>query len=121
MVAIDGMAPHMTVTHGLDWLRALKREVTETVEPVTTTVLRPLLSERKSDLILFVHYLKLPYMFDSTPKWSRRGWIRAVCDKITVDKQSMFLNLLKNAGMWSEILVKLKAIFIGTKTGFLHM
>ena len=44
-------------------------------------VLRPLCNcTRKSELIDTAQSLKLPYMHNSTPVWSRRGWIRAVID-----------------------------------------
>eukprot|EP00397_Hematodinium_sp_SG-2012_P027184 GEMP01028546.1.p1 GENE.GEMP01028546.1~~GEMP01028546.1.p1 ORF type:complete len:656 (+),score=127.26 GEMP01028546.1:54-2021(+) len=43
-------------------------------------LLRPLLHVRKQKLFDLASQLHLFYMQDSTPKWSRRGWIRRVLD-----------------------------------------
>ena len=64
-------------------------------------VVRPLLAVRKSDLVDFAERARVCYMQDSTPKWSRRGWIRRTLDKIaTEDLEShvSFLSQLSPAG-----------------------
>mmetsp|Transcript_36427 Transcript_36427/g.65440 ORF Transcript_36427/g.65440 Transcript_36427/m.65440 type:complete len:793 (-) Transcript_36427:107-2485(-) len=68
-------------------------------------VIRPLLSVRKADLIAFADAAAVCYMQDSTPKWSRRGWIRRTLDEIGVadtSKHSSFLATLTRAGAASE-------------------
>lgn len=47
---------------------------------------RPLLAQRKSAFLAFNERHRLPYMRDSTPKWSRRGWTRRVLDWLFCDK-----------------------------------
>ena len=47
------------------------------------TVLRPLLDLRKNAMYEYAAAAALPYMADSTPLWSRRGWTRRVLDSIT--------------------------------------
>ena len=39
---------------------------------------RPFVSISKEEIYNFAHYLKIPYLFDSTPKWSQRGMIRDI-------------------------------------------
>jgi len=45
-------------------------------------VIRPLLAIRKSELLAFANDAAVCYMQDSTPRWSRRGWIRKVLDEL---------------------------------------
>ena len=66
-----------------------------------TRVFRPLLNTRKQALLQLAKVLPLAYMADSTPKWSRRGWIRRLLDDCIHDK-NLFLSLLKSAGDASE-------------------
>lgn len=40
------------------------------------TIIRPMLNIKKSDIISFAHFHKVPYLIDSTPSWSERGKIR---------------------------------------------
>jgi tRNA(Ile)-lysidine synthetase-like protein len=40
--------------------------------------IRPFLQIPKSDIYDFAHNIKIPYLFDSTPKWSQRGMIRDI-------------------------------------------
>jgi tRNA(Ile)-lysidine synthase TilS/MesJ/uncharacterized protein (DUF924 family) len=39
---------------------------------------RPFLNITKQEIYDFAHYLNIPYLFDSTPKWSQRGMIRDI-------------------------------------------
>jgi len=39
---------------------------------------RPFLKISKSNIYSFAHQFKIPYLFDSTPKWSQRGMIRDI-------------------------------------------
>ena len=44
-------------------------------------VYRPLCAmARKADIIQFARKMQIPHMKNSTPKWSKRGWIRDVLD-----------------------------------------
>ena len=47
-------------------------------ECLGVAVLRPLLALRKQAMYEYAALVCLPYMADSTPPWSRRGWIRRV-------------------------------------------
>lgn len=38
--------------------------------------IRPMLNISKEEIYNFAHHYKIPYLFDSTPKWSQRGKIR---------------------------------------------
>jgi tRNA(Ile)-lysidine synthetase-like protein len=38
--------------------------------------IRPMLSITKSEIYQFAHTIKIPFLWDSTPKWSQRGKIR---------------------------------------------
>lgn len=40
------------------------------------TLLRPMLNIRKTSIFSFAHNYNIPYLFDSTPKWSQRGKYR---------------------------------------------
>ena len=40
--------------------------------------MRPLLTISKNDIYYYANYYKIPYLFDSTPKWSQRGMIRDI-------------------------------------------
>ena len=74
---------------------------------LNVTVLRPLLKVRKSELIEFARLAKVCYMQDSTPKWSRRGWIRHVLDEMKIQHSTRFAQLqalLSRAGAASEAL-----------------
>ncbi|CAK9029180.1 unnamed protein product [Durusdinium trenchii] len=71
------------------------------------TVLRPLLKVRKNELIEFARLAQICYMQDSTPKWSRRGWIRHVLDEMKLENPTCFSQLqtlLSQAGAASEAL-----------------
>ena len=64
-------------------------------------VVRPLLAMRKSDLVDFAERARVCYMQDSTPKWSRRGWIQRTLGKIAtedVESHVSFLSQLSRAG-----------------------
>ncbi|KAF4654061.1 hypothetical protein FOL47_010160 [Perkinsus chesapeaki] len=67
---------------------------------------RPLLlSTRKEELIACASRHNIPYMVDSTPKWSRRGWIRGVLDlgfPIEGGARRQFLMDLTLAGQLSD-------------------
>ncbi|KAF4733386.1 hypothetical protein FOZ62_031701 [Perkinsus olseni] len=69
---------------------------------------RPLLlSTRKEELIACASRHNIPYMVDSTPKWSRRGWIRGVLDlgfPPDGDSRRRFLKDLTLAGELSDAL-----------------
>ena len=64
-------------------------------------VFRPLLDVRKHALLQLAEVLPLAYMADSTPKWSRRGWIRRLLDDCVPDKDA-FLSLLTKTGDASD-------------------
>lgn len=42
------------------------------------TILRPLLNISKNEIINFAHEFNVPYVYDSTPKWSDRGKMRDI-------------------------------------------
>jgi tRNA(Ile)-lysidine synthetase-like protein len=42
------------------------------------TILRPMLEVAKKDIVLFADHNSIPHLYDSTPKWSRRGQMRDV-------------------------------------------
>ena len=87
IIHIDGMLPS-SVTQGV-------------------TVIRPLLKVRKAELISFADIAALCYMQDSTPKWSRRGWIRYVLDEMKAHEGQNFTQLqtlLSRAGIASATL-----------------
>ena len=74
---------------------------------LNVTVLRPLLQVRKQELIDFACLACVPHMLDSTPKWSRRGWIRHVLDDMKLTDSIAFEALqgrLSRAGVASEAL-----------------
>ena len=77
---------------------------------VDCVVIRPLCCDtRKDELIEAAQSIGLPYMHNSTPTWSRRGWIRAVIDGIA-NKQNL-LELLESAGQLSSRLgLKLREV-----------
>ncbi len=68
-VHINGVTPWIALENG--HLR----------EPIE--LFRPLLERRKNEFVAFASEQKLPYMYDSTPYWSRRGWIRRVLDWVS--------------------------------------
>jgi len=66
-------------------------------------ILRPLLHVRKQKLLDLATELHLFYMQDSTPTWSRRGWIRRVLDaESKFDPEKSLLPRLKALGQASE-------------------
>jgi len=76
-------------------------------EMLGVEVVRPLLGVRKDELIEFASAAGVCYMQDSTPKWSRRGWIRRTLDGIGRDSASQHAGLLEDltqAGATSEAL-----------------
>jgi tRNA(Ile)-lysidine synthase len=40
------------------------------------SILRPMLNVSKSLIVQYAHKVNIPYLYDSTPKWSRRGKLR---------------------------------------------
>ncbi|CAE8670442.1 unnamed protein product [Polarella glacialis] len=65
-------------------------------------VIRPMLSVRKEQLLRFAEEAGVCYMQDSTPRWSRRGWIRRLLDDIGLEdvaRHSRLLTALTRAGM----------------------
>ena len=66
------------------------------------TVYRPLLGLRKAAMIAFANAALLPYMADSTPRWSRRGWTRKVLDECSDEVQGPLLQALDKLGVASE-------------------
>ncbi|CAE8583228.1 unnamed protein product [Polarella glacialis] len=68
-------------------------------------VIRPMLSVRKEQLLRFAEEAGVCYMQDSTPRWSRRGWIRRLLDDIGLEdvaRHSRLLTALTRAGSASE-------------------
>lgn len=53
-------------------------------------VIRPLLQARKAQLIDFADAAGVCYMRDSTPRWSRRGWIRRLLNEKEMEDKSRF-------------------------------
>eukprot|EP00438_Fugacium_kawagutii_P035017 Skav213083 [mRNA] locus=scaffold1899:12269:16049:+ [translate_table: standard] len=89
--------PHGSIRTGISRERMSARGST-----LNVTVLRPLLKVRKQQLIAFADLAQ-----DSTPKWSRRGWIRYVLDEMKAKDAALFehlLSLLSRAGSASEAL-----------------
>jgi tRNA(Ile)-lysidine synthase TilS/MesJ len=73
--------------------------VTERVLGVT--VIRPLCDDtRKDEIVQAAQSIFMPYMHNSTPIWSRRGWIRAVID--VIPERPLLLSLLTQAGTVSS-------------------
>jgi tRNA(Ile)-lysidine synthase TilS/MesJ len=76
-------------------------------------VFRPLLkSTRKSELIEAAYEMRLFYMHNSTPMWSRRGWIRS-CIEYLPEKSvhDRLLELLNEAGGISgDISIQMKSL-----------
>jgi len=63
------------------------------------TQLRPLCGTvRKSLIYKFAKKFYIPHMQNSTPKWSKRGWIRDTLDSITGDQHAWFLATLGSLG-----------------------
>jgi tRNA(Ile)-lysidine synthase TilS/MesJ len=97
---VDGMGVlefiHNTTASGTSQIAA---SVTET----GLILWRPLLlNTRKSEILAAASELGLPYMHDSTPEWSRRGWIRAVVDALP--EKPRLLELLEAAAQLSRTL-----------------
>lgn len=71
-------------------------------------VVRPLLGVRKAELIAFADEAGVCYMRDSTPLWSRRGWIRRTLDGIAAAEpegsRGSLLAALRRAGASSDAL-----------------
>ena len=66
-------------------------------------VVRPFCSNiRKIQIRQFAMALKIPHMKNSTPKWSKRGWIRDVLDSCEDSQSQSFLNQLDNLGRASR-------------------
>jgi tRNA(Ile)-lysidine synthase TilS/MesJ len=66
------------------------------------TVYRPLLHLRKESMFLYADAAKIPYMVDSTPKWSRRGWIRRFLDQLELVNKNNLLLQLNHLGYLSK-------------------
>ena len=67
----------------------------------STTTIRPLCNcTRKHELLELAKEFKLPYMADSTPEWSRRGWIRKILDDY--EGREELIKLLYEAGSISN-------------------
>ena len=63
-------------------------------KPGGVVVLRPLCSViRKEQLIKFAEAFLVPHMHNSTPKWSKRGWIRDALDDPSFDRESILQQL----------------------------
>ena len=66
------------------------------------TVYRPLLHLRKESMFIYADAAKIPYMVDSTPKWSRRGWIRRFLDQLEIETKNNLLLYLNQLGSLSS-------------------
>jgi tRNA(Ile)-lysidine synthase len=53
---------------------------------------RPFLKTQKSDIYNFAHLVKIPYLFDSTPKWSQRGMIRDIVRPSLIQWNNLILD-----------------------------
>jgi tRNA(Ile)-lysidine synthase TilS/MesJ len=70
--------------------------------------LRPLCGfVRKNVIKNFALIRQIPHMQNSTPKWSRRGWIRDVIDGVSADDRDWILNELNMLGSESTLLDRL--------------
>lgn len=91
MVHIDGVSKWITLqtqtsqtlqTGGTEGPEGSRKEGGSGVPSANSALhlYRPLLGTRKAALFAYAEELQLCYMRDSTPYWSRRGWIRRTLD-----------------------------------------
>lgn len=74
-------------------------------------VLRPLCRRiRKSSLRIFAQTNLIPHMHNSTPKWSKRGWIRDVLDDSKLDREWILdqLDVIGNLSRSIDDMLELK-------------
>jgi tRNA(Ile)-lysidine synthetase-like protein len=71
------------------------------------TVYRPLLHLRKESMFSYADEAQIPYMVDSTPKWSRRGWTRRFLDQLEIVTKNNLLTHLNQLGNLSTQLGKI--------------
>eukprot|EP00040_Diaphanoeca_grandis_P030343 m.179233 g.179233 ORF g.179233 m.179233 type:complete len:827 (-) comp31964_c0_seq1:91-2571(-) len=76
------------------------------------TMYRPLLQERKKAMFDFADVTNMPYMVDSTPMWSRRGWTRRALDSFDANDQDGLLQHLQTLGELSE------QLYVDLESGF---
>ena len=76
---------------------------------------RPLLDHRKALMFDFADAAMFPYMVDSTPRWSRRGWTRRTLDAIPEDRQAAMLDELERLGGLSNALAADLALQVGSQ------
>lgn len=88
----------------LDNLRGMKYKCTEKL----CTLLRPMLNISKSEIIKFAHVNKIPYLEDSTPKWSDRGKIR---DNLVPFLNSFDSNIIPGLILLADNSLKINKIF----------
>jgi tRNA(Ile)-lysidine synthase TilS/MesJ len=67
-------------------------------ECLCNTVYRPLLRLRKDAMYEFAQDAVIPYMADSTPRWSKRGWTRQVLDECPEATRGPLLQHLDQLG-----------------------
>ena len=53
---------------------------------------RPLLTISKSEIYQYAHNFKIPYLVDSTPKWSQRGMIRDIVRPALIQWNNLILD-----------------------------
>jgi tRNA(Ile)-lysidine synthase TilS/MesJ len=68
------------------------------------TQYRPLLRTRKCSMYSLAEVARIPFMADSTPPWSRRGWTRRVLDALPAVERDSLLHTLSRLGVESSAL-----------------
>jgi len=72
------------------------------------TLFRPMLDISKTDIINFANNNNIPYLKDSTPKWSMRGQIRdKIRPQLTDTTINAFFNLAEHCTLNNEIINKI--------------
>lgn len=75
---IENILTNITNKSKYSNLIGMKFESTITFRNFNINFIRPFLTISKSSIYEFAHNFKIPYLVDSTPKWSQRGMIRDI-------------------------------------------
>jgi len=91
--SFENIITNINNRHSYNNLRGMER--TSRIDDIV--FFRPLLNVRKSDIIEFAHSNNIPYLKDSTPKWSTRGKIRdsiiPIMENINKNTMESYFNL----------------------------